>query len=131
MMPTARTPKWLQVVGLTLSLLVGASNAQDAPTIVGGVRVTTCAGVLAGTLDITGICNITGFLETGPMGVLAQISPRYGVPWENWLVFLYTPRTQLDLLGVQVFLQPGVAGGLQQGSWFFRIESDVIIQWAW
>jgi len=99
--------------------------------LVGAVRLSTCVDLTAVT-DSSVLCNVTGFVEsTDGLGFLAQVTPRYGFPAGNWQARVYTTRLQRDLGAFGTIQQVGFTTGREHGDWFARLETDIILEFAW
>ena len=116
------------IVFVTMLALQRPAAGQD---LVGAVRWSTCVNLTEVTQSPI-LCNVTGFVEsTDGLGFLAQVTPRYGFPNGNWQARVYTTRLQRDLGAFGTIQQVGFTTGREQGDWFARLETDIIVEFFW
>ena len=115
-------------LAVLVGVLLGASAAAQAQ-FTAAVRVSPCIHRSLGlsSLVASGFCNLYAYFEKrGSFGIYAEVSPKYGLPLDNWELMAYRPL-ELNLAGLQVGLWPGLAVGEQEGSTYVRIQSDIVI----
>jgi hypothetical protein len=122
------------LVALVAHVLLGFAIAQEDAPLSGlfAARLTTCIGIEAGSVDLSTVCNVSAVLELSEgVGFFVQVSPRFGPFYENFQVRVYRPSLVLSILGLDMFVEPGVTTGFELGEWFIRLESDFLIQVPW
>ena len=122
---------------LHLALGVGAFlwlSAAQGQEFTFSMRVSPCIhlGLSQNPIEASGICNINAFWEkSGSVGIYAEISPKYGVPLDNYEILLYRPLS-VQLGGISLAMWPGIALGEQESAGtYVRIQSDIILSIQW
>jgi len=122
---------WATIFLITFVMMLALQRPVAGQDLVGAVRWSTCVN-LTELAESPVLCNVTGFVEsTDGLGFLAQVTPRYGFPAGNWQARVYTTRFQRDLGPLGTIQQVGFTTGRENGNWFARLETDVIIEFAW
>lgn len=116
---------------LIAALLLASSAAANSGVF--AARLTPCIGHnVGGIANIANLCSATAFVESGGVGVFAQIRPVDGPALHNWVLYPYVVTQQLrvgELLDVRAL--PGAQIGMRHGEFFIGIAADVLISVQW
>ncbi len=117
----------------SLLALLTACTAALAPVSaqgVAGLRISPCLGWATESLQGP-LCNVAGFVETPDFGVFLQVRPIGGPILENWQLYIYRPITRFELFGLHINTLPGIAIGVEGGTFFVGAQADIIISITW
>lgn len=122
---------WAIIFLIAFVTMLALQRPAAGQGVVGAVRWSTCVD-LTDVMESPVLCNVTGFMESpSGLGVLLQVTPRLGLPTENWQLRTYTTRFSREIGALGTIQQVGVTTGRESGVWFARFETDIIVEFSW